>query len=944
MQAPTVSRTPQQRRAAAESFSATWEGRGYEKGDTATFWNQLLTEVVCLEDVVTNVRYEERAYSGGYIDVVIAEARTIVEQKALGVSLDKPELRQGQMVTPFQQALSYANSLPNSQRPDFIIVSNFETFRIHNLDVAKPDENYVEFALAELAAQLHLLDFLTDPQRARAKREEKASMEAGQLIGKLYSKLRDQYQFPDSTASQHSLNVLCVRLVFCLFAEDAGLFGKDALYNYLHGMPANVVRGRLKELFEVLDTPVEQRTDPYMDPQLKAFPYVNGGLFRPGDNQEIPPFTDDILELLLEEVSRDTNWAEISPTIFGGVFESTLNPEIRAQGGMHYTTPNNIHKVIDPLFLDDLKDELAEIVDAEGLTPRKRNKLLEKFHDKIASLTFFDPACGSGNFLTETYIQLRRLENKVLSILYGGQTQLGFEMTNPLKVSLNQFYGIEINDFAVSVASTALWIAQLQANVEAQSIITQEIEDLPLHDAANILHGNALKVDWKTVIAPTVCNYIIGNPPFLGARNQSKEQKAELKDVFPAGTRNVGDIDYVAGWFIKAAEFMGDHDVRTAFVATNSVVQGVQVANIWYPIMNMGFQINFAHDTFRWVTDANDGAHVFCVIVGFSKQNDLVRLFHYDHPDARPELQHPNRLNAYLADGPDVFIWNRSKPISNVPEMAIGNKPIDGGQYIFTTEEKEAFVAQEPKAVNFFKEFIGSRELINGTKRWILWLGEATSDDFKKMPLARERVKAVQEYRLASKSVPTQKLANKPTRFHVENMPDGESIVIPEVTTSRRKYLPIGLIPPGVLASNLVKLIPNASRFHFGVLNSQFHHAWMRVVAGRLGNGYRYSSGVVYNNFVFPQPTDAQRLEIERCAQAVLDARAEYEGATLADLYDPDNNFLYPTLVRAHQELDKSVEAAYGVEFSHLDDAEREQEIVAHLFRLYAEAIELENK
>lgn len=545
----------------------------------------------------------------------------------------------------------------------------------------------------------------------------------------------------------------------------------------------------------------------------------------------------------------------------------------------------------------------------------------------------------SGNFLTETYISLRRIENKILSVLTNDQTLLGFDTVSPLKVSLDQFYGLEINDFAVSVASTALWIAQLQANIETQTIITQDIEDLPLTDAANIHHGNALRTDWATIIAPEDCNYIIGNPPFLGARNQSKEQKAELKDAFPKGTKNVGNIDYVSGWFIRAAEFAAEHPIRIAFVATNSVVQGEQVANIWYPITQLGFKINFAHNTFRWMNESTQHASVFCVIVGYSKQDDVVRLFHYSHPDAEPELRFRVRLNPYLADAPDVFVWNRSTPLSDVPKIGIGNKPIDGGNYLFTPEEKAEFLEKEPQAEQYFHRWVGSREFIQGVERWVLWLGDVEPHEFKNLPLSRERVENVRELRLASKSVPTQKIADKPHRFHVENMPEGNSIIIPEVSSERRKYIPIGFILPTIFASNLVRLIPNATLYHFGVLHSEIHNCWMRAVAGRLEGRFRYSGGVVYNNFIFPEPDEVHVGAIEVAAQAVLHARSKYEGTTLSDLYDPDNSWMYPELTKAHAALDLAVEAAYGVDFSDLPEVEREAAIVNHLFELYADAV-----
>lgn len=915
----------------AKEFAKKWDGRGYEKGDTHSFWLELLRDVVGMEDVTTNVRFERSTAERGYIDVVIPDAKTVVEQKSLGVDLDKPELRQGMMVTPFGQAKRYVDSLRNSQRPDTIIVCDFNRFRIHDLDVERPADHYTEFTLAELPQQLHLLDFLVDPQRARQAREERVSLQAGALIGKLYELLRAQYLDPDSPASRHSLNVLCVRLVFCLFAEDAGLFPKNAFYRYFKGMPAGAVRAAMKELFGHLRDKPEDR-DPYASAQLKEFPYVNGGLFEA--DVEIPNFTEEIIQVLLEEVSNGTNWAEISPTVFGGVFESTLNPETRRSGGMHYTSPKNIHKVIDPLFLDELTAELDSILINAELGDRARRNALGRFHDKIAGLTFFDPACGSGNFLTETYVSLRRLENKVLSELMNHQGVFGFTPEHsPLKVSLAQFHGIEINDFAVNVASTAMWIAELQANAEAQTIVYQVIEDLPLKDAAHVVLGNALIMDWEQVVPAAECDYIIGNPPFRGARFQTSEQKTELARVFD-GARNAGNVDYVSGWFMKAVKYIGDHPVRAALVSTNSIVQGEQVANVWSPIYDRGFRIDFAHDTFRWTNDAADAAAVFVVIVGFSKQGGAKRLFHYQTVDSEPKLERPVQLNAYLKDAPDVFVWSRSKPLSAVPGIGIGNKPIDGGNYLFTPEGKAAFLSQEPGAEKYFRRWYGSQEFIKGVERWVLWLGDATPSELAKLPECLKVIQAVRAARLKSDSAPTRALADTPTRFHVENMPAGNAILVPKVSSERRRYIPLGHLGPDSLASDLVFLIPDAGLYHFGVLHSRAHNAWMRTVAGRLKSDYRYSGGVVYNNFIWPDATQAQQSQIAELAHGVLDAREQYPGSTIAQMYDPEVDFLFPKLTAAHAALDAAVERAYGLEPG-LD----EKSLVAHLFELYSAAV-----
>lgn len=926
-----------QRVSAAQEFVQRWKGLGYEKGDTHKFWLDLLTNVLGMDDATTNVMFEQSTVSRGYIDAIVVDAKTFIEQKSLGVDLDKPELRQNEPVTPFQQAKRYADAQPNVQRPDTIIVSNFYEFRIHDLaEEPYPEHNYVAFTLDELPQQLHLLDFLVDPKADRRQREKTVSVNAGYLIGKLYDLLREQYLDPESPEAQHSLNVLCVRLVFCLFAEDAGVFERRSFYDYLTGLPARQVRVALRELFLYLDTAPADR-DPYASDQLKSFPYVNGGLF--ADHAvDIPQFTDEIVDLLLHEVSASTDWSTISPTIFGGVFESTLNPETRHAGGMHYTSPENIHRVIDPAFLDDLTQELEGIIQEPGVGAIKRRNNLRRYQDKLASLNFFDPACGSGNFLTETYLSLRRLENKVISELTHGQTSVAFDDLDisPIKVSLDQFYGLEINDFAVSVAGTALWIAELQANLETEMIVTRTIESLPLSEGSRIIQGNALQTDWSEVLPPEECDYIIGNPPFLGARNQSAAQKAEIKTAFEAigATRNLGDIDYVAAWYAKAVTYMGDYKIRAAFVSTNSICQGAQVANIWHPIYEHGIRIDFAHDTFRWANESNDPAAVYCVIVGFSKLGGQKTLYHYQDIDGEPEVSHPERINAYLKDAPNVYVWNRNKPLSAVPEMGIGNKPIDGGNYLFKPEEKDEFLALEPAAEKFFHRWYGSQEFIKGIERWVLWLGEATPAELRAMPHAIERVQKVRELRLASKSAPTQKLAETPTRFHVENIPAGNALLVPRVSSERRSYIPIGFIESDSLGSDSALMVPEATLYHFGVLQSRAHNAWMRSVAGRLEGRFRYSAGIVYNNFVWPKVTKDQECEIAERAQAVLEARQLYSDATIAQMYDPDHDWLYPELTAAHHALDTAVEQAYG-----LEPGCDEKEIVDRLFRYYAKAM-----
>ncbi len=728
--------------------------------------------------------------------------------------------------------------------------------------------------------------------------------------------------------------MLITRIIFLLYAEDADLLqSHQAFGRYCEDDPAKL-RRKLVDLFEAIDTPLDKR-DEYMDEDLAAFPYVNGGLFA-DSSIIVPQMTPEILEAITD-ASQDFDWREISGVIFGGVFEGTLNPETRHAGGMHYTSVENIERCLKPLFLDELWDELHE---AEGeRTAAKRKQALARLHDKVASITIGDPACGSGNFLTEAYRQLRTIENRIiedeLSEETGnaGQTSLVIAQDSPVRVSLDQLYGIEINDFAVSVAKTALWITEEQMLRKTQEIyVGYDFDFLPLRSLSNLHEGNALKTDWSEVF-PDDLTYLVGNPPFLGARNQSKEQKAELLEVFD-GAKNAGNIDYCGAWYMKAARFTQGKRTRCALVSTNSICQGEQVANLWKPLHDLGIHIDFAHNMFRWDNEAADKAHVFCVIVGFSREAGTKTLFYHATPDSDEEQIPTARINAYLKDAPDVFIYSRSKPICDVPEMGIGNKPIDGGFYLFTDEEKDDFLKKEPKAEGFFHPWLGSKEFIHGYHRWCLWLGEATFSDLKQLPECRKRVEQVREYRLASKSAGTRKIADKPTRFHVENMPEGSSIIIPEVSSSRRKRVPMGFVGPEIFCSNKVRLIPNASLYHYGILQSQFHNAWVRIVTGRLKDDYQYSANIDYNNFVWPEPTESQREEVERCAQAVLDARDAQEGATLADMYDPKNETFFPELMSAHKALDAAVEAAYGVDFGG-----DEEKIVAHLFNLYAKKV-----
>ena len=912
--------TPIQQQKAAKAFSEFWQGKGYEKGESQTYWLTLLNQVFGIEHPEQFILFEQQVQLDhtSFVDTRILETKVMIEQKSLGKNLGEGiKQSDGTFLNPFQQAKRYADSLPNSQRPRWIVTCNFAEWWVYDLE--HPNDEPQKIQLANLEKEYDRLRFLVDQGNEHIKQEEKISKDAGKLVAQIYDGLLKQYLAPDAPETLRSLNILCVRLVFCLYAEDAHLFGsKTAFHDYLAQYPAKDMRRALIDLFEVLDTPTDQR-DPYMDEALQRFPYVNGGLFSHDARLIIPQFTEDLKELILAKASDDFDWNEISPTIFGAIFESTLNPETRRSGGMHYTSIANIHKVIDPLFLDELKDEL-DAIKAIPQEKQQRQKL-DAFQDKIASLTFFDPACGSGNFLTESYVSLRRLENEVIRLRNKGQAVIG-EFANPIKVDIHQFYGIEINDFAVSVATTALWIAEQQMLQETAKLVQFNIDPLPLKAYHNIREGNALRMDWSEVIAPEKLNYIMGNPPFVGYAYQSKEQKEDLTAIMKGFGSN---IDYVAGWYLKSAQMMqANTAIKAALVSTNSITQGEQVSAIWKPLFEQyNIHFDFAYRTFRWDSEADIKAHVHCVIIGFSISGNIAKRIYLSDMQSIPA----SNINGYLMDAPDTWIESRSKPLCDVPEIGIGNKPIDGGFYLFKEDEKEEFIAKEPKSASYFRRWYGAEEFINNKERYCLWLGDCSPAELRAMPHCYERVMNVREYRLQSPSEGTIKLADRPTRFHVENMPKGNYLLVPSVSSERRRYVPIGFMSPDTLASNLVLIIPNASLFHFGVLTSNVHMAWMRVVCGRLEMRYRYSGSVVYNNFPWPNIAGGDD-RVPSTAQAILDARAKYPDCSLADLYDEVT--MPPELRKAHQENDRAVMAAYG-----FSTKMTESECVAELFRLY---------
>ena len=921
--------TDTQQKVAARKFAAYWKDKGYEKGQSQTFWLTLLSDVLGVEDVGSFITFEEQVKLDhtSFIDGIIPSTHVLIEQKSIDKNL-KAAIKQsdGSLLSPFQQAKRYAAELPYSQRPRWIVICNFAEFHVY--DMERPGGDPEVILLADLEKEYYRLQFLVDTGSEHIKKEMEISLQAGELVGVLYDALLKQYKDPSSQSTLQSLNKLCVRLVFCLYAEDAGIFGgKSMFHDYLRDVPVSGIRRALVELFKILDQKPESR-DKYLaddNPALAVFPYVNGGLFSDEDI-EIPPFTEELKTLLLENASEDFNWSDISPTIFGAVFESTLNPETRRSGGMHYTSIENIHKLIDPLFLDGLKAEFAEI--KEITVDRTRKAKLESFQKKLAGLKFLDPACGSGNFLTETYISLRRLENETLSLLHRGQIML--DVGDPIQVSIGQFYGIEINDFAVTVAKTALWIAESQMMKETEDVVHMSLDFLPLKSYANITEGNALQVDWASVVPKHELNYIMGNPPFVGYSLQSKAQKNDILSVYVDEKgkpyKTAGKIDYVSGWYFKAAQLMQGTAVRTAFVSTNSITQGEQVAGVWKPLYErFGIHIDFAHRTFRWDSEASIKAHVHCVIVGFSNEPNPAPKRIY----TTERYQEVENINPYLLDAPNVFIDSRTNSICNVPQMVYGNKPTDGGFLFLSPEERDELLKREPGTEKFIRQIYGATEYINNKARYCLWLVGASPSELRKSPFIMERVEQVRQFRLNSTKAATQRSADTPTLFQEIRHPDSEYIIIPRHSSETRRYIPFGFVQPQIVVNDAVQIIPDAKIYHFGIMMSNVHMAWTRAVCGRIKSDYRYSKDVVYNNFPWPTPTDTQKTKIEQTAQAILDARARYPESSLADLYDELT--MPPELRKAHQDNDRAVMQAYG--FSVRDMTE--SKCVAELMKMY---------
>ena len=909
----------------AKEFVERWRGLGNEKAESQRFWLDLLQNVYGVDQPTSYVRFEEKVVidNASFIDIIIPETHVLIEQKSRNKSLDKAILQSDKsLLSPFQQAKRYSAELPYSQRPRWIVTCNFKEFYIY--DMEKPTGEPEKILLEGLPEEAYRMNFLVDKKDENIIKEMEISLKAGEIVGFLYDALLNEYNNPKDPQTLKDLNILCVRLVFCFYAEDAGLFGHHNMFHdYLAKFDENTFRSALIGLFNILNQPEDKR-DPYLDPDLLAFPYVNGGLFAE-QNIEIPRLNPFIRDIILEKASRGFDWSKISPTIFGSVFESTLNPETRRAGGMHYTSIENIHKVIDPLFLNDLRDEFDQIKAIK--TEKIRNSKLEAFQNKLASLKFLDPAAGSGNFLTETYLSLRKLENEAIKTRFGDQIFMG-DVENPIKVSLDQFYGIEINDFAVTVAKTALWISEDQMMKETEEIIHANIDFLPLKSYANIVEGNALRMDWEEVVGKDELNYIMGNPPFVGARLMSANQRKDIIGVFGEKYKNVGNLDYVTGWFKKSFEYIKNTNIKSAFVSTSSIAEGEMVGYLWKDLLNEELEIIFGYTPFKWASEASKTANVHVVIIGFHHGKFLGNKYIFD----KNRIDIVNNINPYIKDAPNIFIQRIRKPICDVPKLHKGCQPTDGGNLIIEEDELEDFIKKEPKSKKYIKKLIGAKEFLNNKDRYCLWLVDVPPNELRSMPLVMDRIRKTRDMRLNAKDKGTQKLAETPHLFReTYNYPN--YIVIPMLTTNSRKYLPIGFYSKDTISTNLNLISEVKSIYQFGVLSSNVHIAWTKIVSGKMGNGIRYSAGIVYNTFPWPDPSQEQKQKIEKTAQAILDARDLYPTSSLADLYD---ELTMPVeLRRAHQENDKVVMVAYGFNWRTMT----ESECVAELMKMYQEIV-----
>ena len=901
-------------RTRALRFSDEWAGTTSESGEAKSFWDALFHVYGVQRRRVAAFEHYVKSKGGnpGFIDLFWPGV-LITEHKSRGKDLNRA----------YNQAMDYFPGIPDRDLPRYVIVSDFDKIRVQDLETSED----AEFSLFEFQDNVEKLGFIAGYEQRVFREQDPVNKEAAWKLAQLHDALHNAgYQ-------GHRLEVYLVRILFCLFAEDTGIFmPRGAFYDFLEQCTredGSDLGARLNELFDVLDTPETQRMSS-RDERLLAFPHVNGALFE--ETLRTPAFDSRMRGLLMECCSLD--WGQISPAIFGSLFQGIMDAEVRRRLGAHYTSEQNILKVIKPLFLDELREEFENLL---GRRSTDRKSKLRAFQDKLSSLNWIDPAAGCGNFLVITYREIRQLELEVIQAIHEVDSQqLALNaVEHYVKVDVDQFHGIEIEEWPSQIARVAMWLIDHQMNIKVSKVFGDAFVRIPLVKSANIVQANALQIDWGDVLPPDRCDYVLGNPPFAGAKYMSREQRSDIKAV-SYDMKGHGLLDYCTGWYFKAVEYLKtgrlqDRPIRSAFVSTNSITQGEQAGILWDWVLGQGVEIQFAHKTFQWNSEARGKAAVHCVIIGFGRGDFGQKkvIFEYETPKSEPTAVLAETINPYLADGPNVTLPNRSRPVCNVPPIRIGNKPIDGGQYLFTPEEKADFLSLEPGAEPYFRRWIGSREYINNIERWCLWLGNCPPAVMRKMPHVMARVEAVRDIRAKSDSAPTRKIAETPTRFHVENIPNEDYLVIPSVSSERRPYIPVGYIGPEVLPSNLVLVINEATPYHFGVISSLMHMAWMRAVSGKLKSDYRYSAKLVYNNFPWPLEPDAKKVQrIEKAARGIIEARKAHPDATLADLYDPLS--MPPELLKAHRENDKAVDAAYGVQ-GFGTEAER----TGFLFQLY---------
>jgi hypothetical protein len=902
-------------RAKAAAFSRDWSEAHYEKGETQTFYNEFFElfgvprrRVATFEQ---NVKLNDKA--SGFIDL-FWPGKLLVEQKSAGRDLIRAK----------QQAFKYLPGISDDDLPRYILVSDFQNFELTDLDTA-PDQP-IRFKLSELPDRVQDFGFIVGQEKRVFKDQDPVNLRASEIMGALHDSLEA------SGYGGHQLERFLVRLLFCLFADDTGIF--QPLGSFEDFIIKNTredgsdLGPLLMQVFQVLDTPDDQRHTT-LDEALAQLPHINGDLF--AEILPLPSFSRDMRDKLLFACSFD--WAKVSPAIFGSLFQSVMNKAERRKKGAHYTSEKNILKVIEPLFMDELKAEFAHL---KGRRDGGRKKALEDFHAKLGNLRFFDPACGCGNFLVIAYREMRQLEIELMLELFP-RDQLVTDIGYYTRVDVDQFYGIEISEFPARIAEVAMWMMDHIMNARLSAEFGQSYLRIPLKASPNIRHADALELDWAEVLAPGACDYVFGNPPFIGQSFQSPAQRRQMARIV-GGTG--GSLDYVTAWFFKAAAYaraIPDRGPRIGLVSTNSITQGEQVAQLW-PILfkNYGLEIAFAHRTFQWMSDAKGKAHVHCVIIGLTRRDDEPRekrLFSYDDVSSDPVETRHGAISAYLTDASafinrHVTVTDQNQPLSERRRMMNGPKSTDNGQYLFRGLEREEFLVREPAASDFMRPYIGAEEFINGKDRWILFLRVVELPALRKMPLVLDRVQKVKEFRAGSQKPATRKLAEYPTLLEGTNIPSGNFLIVPQVSSERRDYIPLGYLSEPTIPSDKLRYVENATLWDFAVLTSRMHMAWTRTVTGRLESRYMYSVGVVYNTFPWPEADDTQTERISALAQAVLDARDAHPGATLADLYDPD--IMPPNLRKAHTALDLAIDRLYRRE-PFTSDRER----VEHLFALY---------